>query len=384
MQRASFRKGCESTAAGLYGGKMELSKVSSEKIRHANNFGAIRLILAALVVYHHSYSLSVGNLHHELWTALTSTFGPGTVAVFGFFTLSGFLITQSWCRQPKLYSFCLNRFLRIYPGYAVSAIVTIFLIGWLGSDVPDYFQRLPKAQLIKCIGFFVIPQGFPSFGGQTIPGNLNGAVWTIAFEAICYMLVAFAGATRLLRRSNAWLVVFVASLAVRRIDMVAMVSPWIRPPYCYLFSGISSLIPFFLAGMCYYLYQERLRPTRVGVILMASLLLGSVFNKELAPIGYAIAGSYLLFTFAFAEIPWLRPIGQRVDLSYGIYLYHWPCQQLLLRYLPDLSPLALFPLSLAAASGLAWLSWHLVESPCLRLRRRGTNPSALKDGLGAP
>ena len=67
----------------------------------------------------------------------------------------------------------------------------------------------------------------------------------------------------------------------------------------------------------------------------------------------------------------LADIGRRWDLSYGIYLYAWPIQVLLVLYLgPSLTPYTLLLLAFAITAGFAWLSWHLIEAPCLRLKPR--------------
>lgn len=56
------------------------------------------------------------------------------------------------------------------------------------------------------------------------------------------------------------------------------------------------------------------------------------------------------------------------DFSYGIYLYGWPVQKLLIWYLPLISPWLLFLLSAGISSGCGLLSWYIIEKPCLLLR----------------
>lgn len=64
------------------------------------------------------------------------------------------------------------------------------------------------------------------------------------------------------------------------------------------------------------------------------------------------------------------PLFSRGDYSYGIYLYAYPLQQMLIQLHPRL-PIALHCLcSVVLASGVAMISWHCIEKPILRLRRR--------------
>lgn len=69
-------------------------------------FGFYRVYLALLVVAHHLGGLT----------------GLGSYAVFGFYMLSGYLMTFIMCRNyhhttTGFLKYSLNRFLRIYPTY---------------------------------------------------------------------------------------------------------------------------------------------------------------------------------------------------------------------------------------------------------------------------
>jgi peptidoglycan/LPS O-acetylase OafA/YrhL len=85
-----------------------------------------------------------------------------------------------------------------------------------------------------------------------------------------------------------------------------------------------------------------------------------------------VAGSYLLFAVALSTRFVPRVAGRRVDVSYGVYLFGFPIQQLLIAKTHDtLGPPVLFVASMALACGLAYASWILVESPSLRWARSG-------------
>jgi peptidoglycan/LPS O-acetylase OafA/YrhL len=59
---------------------------------------------------------------------------------------------------------------------------------------------------------------------------------------------------------------------------------------------------------------------------------------------------------------------EKTDLSQGIYLYAFPVQQAIASFPPLRFPALNFLVALPVAAALAWLSWHFVEQPFLRMK----------------
>ena len=66
----------------------------------------------------------------------------------------------------------------------------------------------------------------------------------------------------------------------------------------------------------------------------------------------------------------IDPIKGRFDISYGIYIYAWPIQQIVSKEL-SLNFYVEMAISLGLTIIAASLSWKFVESPFLRRRRNG-------------
>lgn len=67
------------------------------------------------------------------------------------------------------------------------------------------------------------------------------------------------------------------------------------------------------------------------------ILLICLFFKIIADISLIFIGAYLLFCFALnLKCGFLSSIGKENDFSYGVYLYAWPVQSLLVQYIPEL------------------------------------------------
>jgi peptidoglycan/LPS O-acetylase OafA/YrhL len=142
--------------------------------------------------------------------------------------------------------------------------------------------------------------------------------------------------------------------------------------YHYHFGALDANVRFvgiFGCGALFYLYRDRILYNRWLAVLAACGLVILMFSHHTAEAAVAILGGYILFWFAFnVRSPMLATIGQKVDISYGVYLYGWPVQKTLLWLHPGVSALPLFVETTVIASILALGSWYLVEKRFLNLR----------------
>lgn len=131
---------------------------------------------------------------------------------------------------------------------------------------------------------------------------------------------------------------------------------------------------FFLAGMLVWSLRERLPArTDLAALCAGSLLVVGVFaDPVLVELLTPLPLSYLLLVVGGGAPV---TVGARTDISYGVYIYAFPVQQLLaVAGAQRLGPGPMAVLALALVLPLAWASWHLVERPCLALKGRGGRP----------
>jgi peptidoglycan/LPS O-acetylase OafA/YrhL len=118
-------------------------------LQRRNNFDAIRLAMALLVVWSHSFALYLGSEKTEpLSLLLNGTYNSGNIGVMVFFIISGFLVTQSFVHSKSLSHFMERRVRRIYPGYLVATCICAFVVIPLFSYVRD----ASALEAIKTIG----------------------------------------------------------------------------------------------------------------------------------------------------------------------------------------------------------------------------------------
>lgn len=327
-----------------------------------NALNAIRLALAAQVMLFHSFIISGHPLPQVLRQLIFS------VGVDGFFAISGFLITSSWLSRPRLRDYLVARALRILPGFYVCLIVTAFIIAPLGVAIQGGsatkllmsaapFEYVVDNSALAYIHFDVggTPSGIPAAGAW------NGSLWSLIWEALCYLAVAVIGVVGLANRR--WVspaILTLSVLAATLLPPLSLSEEWTIPQLL-----VRSVI-MFAAGAFLYQFKEII-PARwlfVGlsvVILFAAGLLPDYRVVAAIPLAYIV-----IVSGALTRKPRLN---LRTDLSYGMYIYAFPVQQLLAMCgLAGLSPYFFFVVSAVATLPLAMLSWLLVEKRAMSLK----------------
>lgn len=195
------------------------------------------------------------------------------------------------------------------------------------------------------------------------PGVWDGVLWTLIFELFCYVAVAAAGVAGLLKRRWPAPVVFALILAVTAlasypVDTVPNIVQMVARFAC-----------VFAAGVVIHQYRDVI-PARwslvalsAAIVVVVGLLVPNYRVLAALPLAYAVIVSGALLRN--------KRLRLRTDLSYGIYIYAWPMQQLLVICgLAFLHPIAFTLVAALATLPLAALSWFLVEKRALSLKSR--------------
>ena len=160
-------------------------------------------------------------------------------------------------------------------------------------------------------------------------------------------------------------------------------------PYIGWLWPLPQFVVFFLVGMLFFLFRDRIphspRLLAASVVLVG-LTLGRLPLSGLLFVILPTFGFYILFYLAFLPAGKLYDWAKHGDLSYGIYLYAYPLQRILIAEQSHgchLTPLTLFLLAWVLACGAAALSWRFVERPFLRLKPRSPLPPMEEVGVPA-
>jgi peptidoglycan/LPS O-acetylase OafA/YrhL len=360
------------------GERMDMSRWPSSNTRD-NNFDLIRLGLASLVIFSHSYPLlfgaDSGNRIEPFYRATGGQTTGGQIAVNFFFILSGYLITQSWHNSDGVLDFLRRRILRIYPGFVLASAVTLFVLAPLGStDRRALFAEQSALRFIYNQIFLYLPAQANAFVSNPLPYAVNGAAWTIKYEFMCYLALAMLGGWGLLKRRRTLLFVFGVCwviFSLQRVQIIPLKLTF-ENDYTSFFVGEFAHYPrfatAFFAGAAFFSLRHYL-PRSPYLFVVASLTLLIV---SLAHRGFEIllpfVGTYMLFYLGFLPTGRLQNFARYGDYSYGIYLYGFPVQQLLIARFPSLTPPALFFFALFLSFLFALFSWRIVEKPFLKFK----------------
>lgn len=324
--------------------------------RRNHQFDLLRILFAVLVLLSHAPELTDGNRSREILSRLTTPhFSFGMFGVDGFFLLSGFLIVKSWINSPRFGSFIVKRFLRICPGYVAAMLIGIVFVGLLPSGGLSFIRH----------GVSVVFGAFP----ENHYPLLNGSLWTIFYEFECYILVALWGMAGLFRSPKLWLMM-TAGFLLRWINLGPV---WhLRwPDYLDGLLGspdaLARFAAIFFVGGCFFLFRSKIRfvPWLASCCTLVVVAI-AILKPQFAELGVVTFGSYVLFYIGSLRMQVLSWMAKVPDLSYGIYLYGWPVESLIIwRFHP--SPWIVFFESTVICFGLAWFSWTFVESPALSL-----------------
>lgn len=338
-------------------------KLGDVAVGRDNNFNLIRVLAASGVIFSHAYPLGLGQDVAEPLETILKGDNLGRLCVFIFFATSGYFIATSFDRRASLAGYVWARVLRIFPALIVMLAVMLPLIGVITAQGIAYWKDTPVIFANNVLMFTSFGKGIPKeyvlFPGNPFSGTFNGSLWTLYFEVLCYAGTAIAGFLGILRNRNAALVTLI--LAIAAFYAVPHLTGRTTPR---MLSYVG--LPFAFGATAYV--------WRAWLVLDGKIALGLLaFAAAMQPTplffpAMIAATVYTTLWLGYLDVPALKGFNRHGDYSYGIYIYAFPIQQILiwagLRE-PYLQTLAAFFITFI----FAMASWHIVEKPALGIRK---------------
>lgn len=323
-----------------------------------NNFNILRIFLSLGVVCYHIHVLS-----QKAELSILSKIFDADRCVQGFFIVSGYLVMKSYSRSHSVKEYFIKRLKRIYPAYLVVILLSVIMGMFITTySLPYYFS---SPELYKYIGANI---SFLNFLQPSLPGvfeenyltAVNGSLWTLKIEVSFYLIVPVLFFLR--KKMNAHLLyglLFGASLGYH-LATIYLYNQSNTEMYMFLSRQLPGQLFYFILGAWVNEIDTKswFKPAIIslGVPCLIGLFL---------PIGVA-AGSIALAIVVFfvaIGIPAIPYPLKKEDISYGLYIYHFPVIQTLVYFGFFDSALNGPLLSIVITVVLACLSWLVVEKP---------------------
>lgn len=330
--------------------------------RGNNNFDLFRLIAALAVILGHSFSLAPAQGFYDGLSALTGQ-NIAAVAVKFFFFLSGLLVTDSLLARKSVPQFLIARLFRIWPGLVFVLLASVFLIGPITTnmDLSSYFSHPStylyiKHQVLMETWGAQLPEykGLPGvFTENTYKNAVNASLWSLVAEVYAYLILVAVFCVGLLRKRLAlllYILVVLDSVLPSRIIFNYLpkgVEDFSYLPFCFATGAICAVYkksitidfraPFGFA-LLFYLFHRDANSQHFFFLMFFSLVLYLATHR---------------LVIKFLKLP--------IDISYGVFLWGFPIQQMLAKYFSTLNGIGHCAAAMVLACIAGVVSWYLVE-----------------------
>jgi len=300
----------------------------------------------------------------------------GLLGVYIFFAISGYLVAQSWSRDPHVLRFMAKRALRIFPGLVVCTLLSVLVLGPLltSLDANAYWQNEHTLGYLSNIALYISYHLPGVFANNAWPHAVNGSLWSLPVEFFMYLLLALIGlvgalvqAALNIQRATAWLVGGMSLLFIALAALWALPTQEAMVVYRTDLRHIPMCGVYFMVGASLYCFQWEKHFTLSNVLLALVAWLSLSHRTQWFAMASWLVLPFVVMAFGLARHSWLSRMHTR-DYSYGIYIYAFPVQQTVASFWPQM-PLPAYLLSTFVITvALAAISWHFVEKPALKLK----------------
>lgn len=344
--------------------------------------------LAALWVFaYHIFKSFAGDGAAVLASDAIPFLREGWRGVDLFFILSGFVIAHvhlgdfAHPARGRVKAYLLRRFWRVYPLNAFwhGAIVLLFLAAPFVLTVQARFQPVSVTPEAFLASIFLVQSWIPGYSSAW-----NWPSWSLSAEIAAYLLFPLLAVTanRLRRPAQCWAVagfaivmlgLLLATLGVLGTNAVEYYTAVLRAVFCFT-AGVALCRAVSLAPLPAEIAN---RLALAGLALAIAGCLGSPWNYLWVPASALFIAAASSKGSVAASFLSARPIYRLGEVSFSLYLSHWPVILILRTVLVERGPdagiffaAAAIVATLIATMAITYASWRFIEAPMHRYGRR--------------
>ncbi len=336
-------------------------------MNHKNNFNFLRIFAALLVAVTHSYAITGHGFQEPFYILSNKHFYFSSAGLYIFFFTSGYLVTRSAADSATALLYLQKRVLRIYPALICVVFISVFIAGPLLTtySIKHFFKDHDSWKyLFTATGLdirFRLPGVFEN--NKFSMTGFNGSLWSIKLELEMYGL----------------LFIFLVSKVFKNKRLLII----------FLFASIIILLIINLKNQYFLLIPDHKNSLLACTFLFGGIVQTKIFNDRILLYTFIISTIFILLkitgitkldvlldevvffsllTYFVAFSKWFT-INLKTDISYGVYIYTFPLQQLFFQLSGFTQSvfINLF-LSVSCSAILAFISWKFIEKPALRYK----------------
>lgn len=326
---------------------------------------------------------------NPFWDQLILVYKFGWIGVEFFFILSGFIFFWKYGEMISnkaitLTNFALLRLTRLYPLHVATLFATAFLQYLVFSKSGGTFVYGNND-----VYHMILQLTFLNYGWIEIGHSFNAPAWSIALEMGMYFLFYAA----CYGRKNRALIALGLMMLFLHVNIRGPIpnfpmlnEPFTRVGYC-----------FFMGGLLHFLYEKVKNSGKImeyfgaaglagAILILAGIqsyingntvmafYLGPRFNNDITLGVFPMLITAALFFPPFRKVLSVKPLAVLGDISYSMYLIHFPIQVAIYYYTLVSGPLdfkqySVFWTYIAIVLGLAYLSHFYFEKPLMKWLR---------------
>jgi peptidoglycan/LPS O-acetylase OafA/YrhL len=311
---------------------------------------------------------------------LTESAIPMLPRIFGgvgsFFTISGYLMFSSYEKHQQLKGYVVRRIKRIYPPYAFIVIAAALGLSALSScSLWEYVTDLQFYKYLICNLTFLnfLQPSLPGVfeGDNFVMAAVNGSLWTMKGEVICYFSVPiiFSIIKKYPKRATA---ILGGLIAICFSLYIALSTLSIGGGSIEILAKQFRVYTFFYTGAMINLHFDKFMRFKWQLLVVILVMIGIASTNDLLYLILRPFSDSMLVIWCSMVGKWGVWLSRYNSLSYDIYLFHFPIIQVLVAtgVVAAIGSYGALFVTIGCSVALAAFCWFVIDRPILQ----GYNP----------
>lgn len=339
-----------------------------------NSFTTVGFTMSFLIILYHCYPLYYGASSGKVdfLSSMLNGFNIGALIVPLYFIISGFLITFSIYRTKSTWKYIYKRIKKIVPSLLLCLLLCALILAPLVSELGffDYIKStwlyknyiVDNVLLIKNTVYAI--EGV--FTNNIYPAAINGSIWTLKHQFLLYIIALVVFKVGFLKKDKKFICLFgvitifyIASELGFMADVIQIaqnVGLKYNVGVLTEFDQFLKLTFYFFAGVFLNVYRDHIK---IAPIYIAASIVAFLFGIYFSKLQYV---GMVVFPYLLISLCLLKGKIKVPDISYEIYVFAFPIQQLILFYFQkDIGILSYIVLSMVATFVMALLSKYFFK-----------------------